>query len=387
MAKSTYTAKFKSDRVLEVLSGEETLGAIAARHNLNPNVLRNWKKEFLEKAPQLFDGANQKRGLAAAEREKEAAYEELLKTVGQLTIERDWLKKNQSKCLGLITKKSLVSAHSDLSIERQCELLGLNKSSFYYRPVEKSPDQLQREDVIRAAIDRWHTKMPYLGCRRLVVKLTDEGLKTNRKEIKRFMDEMGIYAIYPKPNLSRRNKQHKIYPYLLRNKPIFLPNQVWAIDITYIKMKNGHMYLTAIIDWHSRFIVGWALSDTLDTSPVLDAMKKAIEEYGTPGIANSDQGSQFTSEEYTIFLKEQGIRQSMDGKARWIDNVIIERWFRSLKWDDIYINEYNSPRELRRGIAAYVRDYNKLRPHQSLDYRTPAEAYNSTFQAKQKRTA
>jgi len=130
-----------------------------------------------------------------------------------------------------------------------------------------------------------------------------------------------------------------------------------------------------------------SLSDTLDTSPVLDAMKKAIEEYGTPGIANSDQGSQFTSEEYTIFLKEQGIRQSMDGKARWIDNVIIERWFRSLKWDDIYINEYNSPRELRRGIAAYVRDYNELRPHQSLDYRTPAEAYNSAFQAKQKRIA
>ena len=289
--------------------------------------------------------------------------------------------------MDLITKKSLVSAHSDLSVERQCELLGLNTSSFYYKPVEKSPAQLQRGDAIRAAIDRWHTKMPYLGCRRLVVKLADEGLKTNRKEIKRFMDEMGIYAIYPKPNLSRRNKKHKIYPYLLRNKPIFLPNQVWAVDITYIKMKHGHMYLTAIIDWHSRFIVGWMLSDTLDTAPVLDAMKKAIEEYGTPAIVNSDQGPQFTGEEYTSFLKEQGIRQSMDGKARWIDNVIIERWFRSLKWDDIFINEYNSPRELRRGIVAYVRDYNDLRPHQSLDYRTPAEVYNSAFQAKRKRAA
>ena len=190
--------------------------------------------------------------------------------------------------MDLNTKKSLVKSHSDLSIERQCELLGLNVSSFYYKPVKKSAAKLEREEALRAAIDRWHTKMPYLGSRKLVTKLAMEGLKTNRKEIRRFMYEMGIYAIYPKPNLSQRNKKHKIYPYLLRNKLIFLPNQVWAVDITYIKLKHGHMYLTAIIDWYSRFIIGWVLSDTLDTAPVLEAVRKAIERYGVPAIINSD---------------------------------------------------------------------------------------------------
>ena len=279
------------------------------------------------------------------------------------------------------TRKGLVKNRSDLTVERQCELLELNISTYYYKPVEKTPEQLQREEDMRAVIDKWHTTMPYLGCRRLVTKLAKDGLKTNRKEVKRFMDEMGIYAVYPKPNLSKRNKQHKIYPYLLRNKAIFLPNQVWAIDITYIKLRHGHMYLTAIIDWYSRFIVGWALSDTLDTAPVLQAVRQAIETYGMPAIINSDQGSQFTSEEYTGFLKGQGIRQSMDGKARWVDNVIIERWFRSLKYDDIYIGEYNSPKELRRGIAGYVNVYNCERPHQSLNNAVPAVIYTSCFTA------
>ena len=163
---------------------------------------------------------------------------------------------------------------------------------------------------------------------------------------------------------------------MLRNMPIFMPNQVWAIDITYIKMGRSHMYLTAIIDWYSRFIVGFALSDTLDTAPVLDAVKRAVNRYGVPAIINSDQGSQFTSDDYTGFLREQKIRQSMDGKARWVDNVIIERWFRSLKCDDIYINEYRMPKELRLGIAAYVKEYNTERPHQSLGYKYPTQAYH-----------
>ena len=281
--------------------------------------------------------------------------------------------------MDLTTRKGLVKSRSDLTVERQCELLGLNVSTYYYKPVEKTVEQLKRDETMRAAIDKWHTAMPYLGCRKLVTKLAGGGLKTNRKEVKRFMDEMGIYAVYPKPNLSKRNKQHKIYPYLLRNKLIFLPNQVWAIDITYIKLKHGHMYLTGIIDWYSRFIVGWALSDTLDTAPVLQAVKQAIEKYGVPAIINSDQGSQFTSDEYTAFLREQEIRQSMDGKARWVDNVIIERWFRSLKHDNIYINEYNSPKELRHGIGGYVREYNYDRPHQSLDNAVPGQVYSSCF--------
>lgn len=194
------------------------------------------------------------------------------------------------------------------------------------------------------------------------------------------MEEMGIKAIYPKPNLSKPNKEQQKYPYLLKNKAIFLPNQVWAIDITYIPMKRGHMYLTAIIDWHSRFIVGWKLSDTLESSNILETVRKAVETYGIPCILNSDQGSQFTSSDYRQLLISCGIRQSMDGKARWVDNVMIERWFRSLKCDYVYVNEYNSPRELRVGIEQYVSDYNHYRVHQSLDYATPAEVYYGVFE-------
>ena len=277
------------------------------------------------------------------------------------------------------TRRSLVRSRSDLTVERQCELMGMGISTYYYKPAGKSAERLEREEALRAAIDRFHTDMPYLGCRRLVAKLADEGLKTNRKEVRRLMREMGIYAVYPKPNLSLRNRKHKAHPYLLRNKDIFLPNQVWAVDITYIKLRNGHMYLTAIIDWYSRYIVGWALSDTLDTAPVLQSVEHAIESHGTPAIINSDQGSQFTSDEYVRLLKEQCIQQSMDGKARWVDNVVIERWFRSLKHEDIYINEYNSPRELRRGIASYVKDYNYRRPHQSHEYKTPSAIYSIPF--------
>jgi putative transposase len=196
------------------------------------------------------------------------------------------------------------------------------------------------------------------------------------------MGEMGIYAIYPKPNLSKPGKGHKRFPYLLKNKSILFPNQAWAIDITYIPMKHGHMYLTAIIDWHSRFIVGWALSDTLGTSPVTEALTRAMEQHGIPCIINSDQGSQFTSDAYIKLLAENGIRQSMDGKARWVDNVIIERWFRSLKTEYVYINDYASPRELRSGIDGYIQDYNTLRPHQGLEQETPAAEYHMPFSAR-----
>ena len=189
------------------------------------------------------------------------------------------------------------------------------------------------------------------------------------------MDEMGIYAVYPKPNLSKRNKEHKVYPYLLRNLDINRPNQVWAIDITYIRMGKSHMYLTAIIDWYSRYIVGWELSDTLDTAPVLAAVKNAIQRYGKPEIINSDQGSQFTSDDYTSYLKTANIKQSMDGKARWIDNVVIERWFRSLKTERIYTHEYLTPKALRNGIREYVQEYNTERPHETLGYLTPLAVY------------
>jgi len=273
-----------------------------------------------------------------------------------------------------------------LTIFRQCELLGIARSGAYRKPATKDT---VREERIKARIDYWHTLMPYLGVRKLRDKLREddkeskedgeEPMEAGRKLIAKYMKEMGIYAVYPKPNLSRRNKQHKIYPYLLRGFSFRFPNQVWAIDITYIKMSHGHMYLTAIIDWYSRYIVGWALSDTLDTAPTLDAVKDAISRYGVPAIINSDQGSQFTSEEYTSYLKGMKIRQSMDGKARWVDNVVIERWFRSFKTEWLYVTEIGSPRELRAGIAEYIREYNEDRPHQTHGYLTPKALYFASF--------
>lgn len=251
-------------------------------------------------------------------------------------------------------------------------MLEINRTSFYYKPV--LPD-LERENTVKNRLDYWHTKMPYLGVRKLRDKLNGEEIIVGRKLIKRYMGEMGIYAIYPKPNLSKRNMQHKIYPYLLRNLDIISINQVWAVDITYIKMGRSHMYLTAIIDWFSRYIVGWALSDTLETAPVLEALRTAIAKHGKPEIINSDQGSQFTSDDYTEFLKTQNIRQSMDGKGRWVDNVVIERWFRSLKVENIYIMEYTSPKVLRAGIKQYINEYNNERPHQTFEYLTPAQVY------------
>ncbi len=243
-------------------------------------------------------------------------------------------------------------------------------------PKQPTAEQIEREEHVKARLDYWHTKQCCLGVRGLRDKLRKEdGLIVGRKLIRRYMDEMGICAVYPKPNLSKKGKDAKPFPYLLKNKSIFLPNQVWAVDITYIKMGKKHMYLTAIIDWYSRFIVGWALSDTLETAPVLEALKAAIERYGYPSIINSDQGSQFTSAEYIQYLQQNHIRQSMDGKARWVDNVTIERWFRSLKCECIYINEFATPRALRRGIKSYINEYNTQRPHSEHGGDYPAEVY------------
>ncbi|MDR2354693.1 MAG: IS3 family transposase [Clostridiales Family XIII bacterium] len=268
-----------------------------------------------------------------------------------------------------------------LTISRRCELLGIGRWSAYAKPKPPDPAALELEETIKRRLDYWHTQEPCSGVRKLRAHLRKEGFKAGRKLIRRYTDEMGICPVYPKPNLSRPDKGAAKAPYLLKNMSIRFPNQVWALDITYIPMGRSHMYLTAIIDWHSRYIVGWELSDTLEAAPVVSAMNDAMERYGVPAIANSDQGSQFTSDLYIELMVSAGVRRSMDGKARWVDNVVIERWFRSLKTEYIYINEYGSPRELRTGIAEYICAYNSRRPHQSLGYKTPEDVYRSAFRA------
>jgi putative transposase len=267
-----------------------------------------------------------------------------------------------------------------ITMARRCELLGLNRTSVYYKPRGVSKAKAAFNEQVMARIDYWHTLHPAAGTRQLskIIRGQD-GLPVGRKLLRRLMGEMGIICMAPKPNTSKADRKHKKHPYLLRGMCIFLPNQVWAVDITYVKMGRTHMYLTAIIDWYSRCIIGWRLSDTLEAAPVLDAVKEAIARHGVPAVINSDQGSRFTSDEYVALMRERGIRQSMDGKARWVDNVIIERWFRSLKCEEIYINEYGSPRELRVAIRNYVNLYNTIRPHTACEDRTPLQAYNSPF--------
>jgi putative transposase len=270
-----------------------------------------------------------------------------------------------------------------LSIRRQCELIGYNRSNYYYAPRPRAGGADAHAEAVMRRLDYWNTQQPAWGVKTLVPLLAKEGFKASHEMVRRLRADMGLETIYPGPNTSKAAKNARKLPYLLRhlraNDMIWLPNYVWAVDLTYVKMARSHMYLVAVIDWHSRFVVGWELSDTLETTPVLGAVMKANEKYGLPAILNSDQGSQFTSYDYMMYLSDKKIQQSMDGKGRWIDNVIIERWFRTLKVENIYINEYMTPRELRAGIGHYIESYNHIRPHQSLEYKTPAWVYGNCF--------
>jgi len=271
----------------------------------------------------------------------------------------------------------------EIPIVRQAELLGLNRSTYYYVPHPRLYYSGEFRERVMARLDYWSTEEPAWGLKTLVPLLKSEGFEVSRELVRELRAEMNIETIYPHENTSKADLNARKMPYLLKKlratNMIWLPNLVWAIDITYIKMERNHMYLTAIIDWHSRYLLGWELSDTLETAPVLSAVTLAIKRFGIPAILNSDQGSQFTSDDYKFLLKSQNILQSMDGKGRWADNVAIERWFRSLKTENIYINDYISPRELRRGVSAYIDRYNNIRPHQSLGYRTPSDVYGDCF--------
>lgn len=276
---------------------------------------------------------------------------------------------------------NMIQKDGKLSIRRQCELLGVNRSNLYYAPAPTDEARIALQEELMRRIDYWHVKFPYLGSRKITVKLNEDGYRVGRKTVRRLMQLMSICAIYPKANLSKRNFKESVVPYLLRNYAVNFPNQVWSIDITYIPMPMGHMYLTAIIDWHSRKIVSHHLSDTLDTESVIYTVREAVATHGIPAILNSDQGCQFTSIEYKTLLKNLQIRQSMNGKSRWADNIMIERWFRSLKTELIYITEYRTPRELRKLINDYVSTYNKERPHEALDYAVPDAVYYGMFVA------
>ena len=261
--------------------------------------------------------------------------------------------------------------HPHLSIRRQCELLGLGRASYYYTPAQETPLNLE----LMRLIDAQYLKTPFYGYRRMTAYLRAQGYAVNPKRVQRLMHRvMGIQAIYPKPRTTISDSEHRIYPYLLRGLAITRPNQVWSADITYIPMRRGFMYLVAIIDWFSRYVLAWHLSNTLDGAFCLHALEKALDQ-GRPDIFNTDQGTQFTARAFTQRLEAEGIRISMDGRGRALDNVFIERFWRSLKYEDIYLHDYASVEELEAGLQRYFALYNYERPHQSLGHVAPVKVH------------
>ena len=264
-------------------------------------------------------------------------------------------------------------AVAEVPLTTQADLLRLSRASLYYQPVPPSSEEV----AIKHRIDELYTAHPFYGSRKITALLRQECGPITRKTVQRHMREMGIAGICPGPNLSKRQTEHRVYPYLLRHVTASRPNQVWGVDITYVRMRGGWMYLVAVLDWFSRFVVSWAVDDTLEMPFVLDATQRALAQ-ATPEIWNSDQGSHFTSPQYTHLLLDAGVQISMDGKGRALDNIFTERLWRAVKYERVYLREYAMPREVRQDLGEYFTFYNYERPHQALAYQTPAAVYART---------
>jgi len=268
----------------------------------------------------------------------------------------------------------MIEQPNPLSLTRQCQLLGLSRAALYYRPVEVSDYELE----VMALIDRQYLHTPFYGSRRMTAWLQTQGHLVNRKRVQRLMGLMGLEAIYQRPHTSRPAPEHRTYPYLLRGLVIEHVNQVWAADITYIPMARGFLYLVAVMDWVSRYVLAWRLSNTLDVSFCVEALEEALSQ-GRPEIFNTDQGSQFTDEDFTSVLCAHGVAISMDGRGRFSDNIFVERLWRSLKYEEIYLRAYQNVAEARHGIAAYFEFYNHERLHQALGYRAPRQVFEEAM--------
>ena len=268
-------------------------------------------------------------------------------------------------------RREKIHTEHELTKTRRCELLEVARSSAYYHPEPVNEADL----ALMRHIDEIHLQWPFYGSRRMRDELEDRGHKVNRKRAQRLMRLMDLRALYPRRRTSQPGKGHKIYPYLLRDLSIERANQAWATDICYLPMAKGFMYLVAIMDWHSRRVLSWRVSNTLDTDFCIEALEEALQRFGAPEIFNTDQGSQFTSDAFTRVLKDRGIAISMDGKGRWVDNVFVERLWRSVKYEDLYLRAYETPTELRAGLARYFAFYNTRRRHSALDRRTPDAVY------------
>ena len=366
-----HSAAFKAQIVLEALKETKTVAQLASEHQLHPNLVTKWKQEAVAELPVVFERKNSQAQALEAQEQKVA---QLYEQIGRLTTQVNWLKKNlasnltPNERLMLIDRPSERDQDASVPLLWQTDLLSVSRSRLYYAPRAAREAEIR----IKHRLDEWYTKRPCLGSRKLAHLLAEEGLTVGRHTIRRYRAEMGLSTLYPKPSLSKPSGPgHTIYPYLLRGLSIERPNQVWGVDITYIRLRGGFLYLVAFLDWFSRLVVAWELSETLEMPFVLSCAEAAFER-AVPEIINSNQGSHFTSERFTSRVLAAGARVSMDGRGRYADNIFTERLWRNVKYEEVYLADYETPREARAGLSSYLTFYDQERPHQALGYLTPA---------------
>ena len=358
-----HTPAFKAKVALAAVRGDKTLAELAQQFDIHPNQITQWKAQLLDGAAGVF--GSEARGERAG---PVADLTVLHAKIGELTLENDFLAGAPGQG-GFAERKAMIDRSHDLPITKQAKVLNVSRGSVYYLPRAPSTADL----ALMRRMDELHLDFPFAGSRMLRDLLSAEGFRTGRRHVATLMKRMGIQAVYRKPNTSKPAPGHKIYPYLLRDLPVTRPNQVWAMDITYVPMARGFVYLAAVIDWFSRRVLSWRLSITMEFC--VEAVEEALARHGKPEIFNTDQGSQFTSTAFTGLLTGNAIAISMDGRGAWRDNVFVERLWRSVKYEEIYLKAYDTVAEARTSLAAYFGFYNSRRPHSSLDRQTPDQAY------------
>ena len=384
--RKTYSAEFKAKVVLEVLEAELTLNQIASKYELLPANVKNWKKMFLDNMSLAFDKSTVVKEYKEKIEVLQNSNDSLAKKVGNLTVEKDFLVEKLRSLVSSKTRKKFVDAKHTLSLNNQCKLLHIAKSTLYYTPLKRFSTEWDIKFLNE--LNEIHSEFPYYGTRRLVTALENEGYWVGRKFIKSAMEYMGIRALYPKHQTTQAYKEHYKYKYLLeefkndKNQVVIdAPNKVWATDITYIKLEKGFVYLAAVIDWNTKKILSWKLSNTMDTTLTTAVLNDALSRYPKPEIFNTDQGSQYTAQAHVNILKEHDIKISMDGKGRSIDNICIERFWRTIKYEEIYLNDYKSMSELKYSIDNYIVKYNSRRLHSAIGNKTPNDIYDKYINA------
>jgi len=361
-----YSAEFKAKVALEALKEHQTLAEVGATYGVHPTLVAQWKRQLREALPKLFADRRQK-----PDRSAEELQAQLYQQIGQLKVELDWIKKKLA--WNVDQKRAAIEPeHPEISVARQCELLGMSRASYYYRPVAVDAEELQ----LLRRLDEQYTKTPFYGVRRMTAVLRQEGNEVGPKRVRRLLRTLGLWALSPQPGTSRPAPEHRVYPYLLRGVAIERADHVWSTDITYIRLRGGFAYLAAVMDWYSRYVLSWALSNSLEVGFCLEVLEAALSR-GRPEIGGSDQGAQFTSPAFTGRLLRAGVQISMDGRGRALDNVFVERLWRSVKYEEVYLADYAGMREAQRGLGKYFVFYNEERPHQALGYRTPLAVYGS----------